>query len=158
MKKIVKLVIILAMFFSIMNINKYIYAAPVKDAYGKETQKTDVITEEKSEKLSDILKQADDFLKRGKVAESDSESKVEINVDTKQLKKSLADIFNKLSTIGIILSVVVGGFLGIKFMMESAEDKAKIKEAMIPYVLGCVVIFAASAIWKLVATMLSSVF
>ena len=35
-------------------------------------------------------------------------------------------------------------------MMASAEDKAKIKEAMIPYVIGCIVIYGAFFIWKVV--------
>ena len=39
--------------------------------------------------------------------------------------------------------------LGIKFMAASAEDKAKIKESMIPYVVGCIVIYGAFFIWKL---------
>ena len=41
-------------------------------------------------------------------------------------------------------------------MIASAEDKAKIKEAMIPYVLGCIVIFGAFGIWKLAITILNN--
>ena len=57
---------------------------------------------------------------------------------------------------GIVLAVLVGGVLGVKFMIASAEDKAKIKEAMIPYVLGCIVIFGAFGIWKLAITILNN--
>lgn len=42
---------------------------------------------------------------------------------------------------------IVGTILGIQFMVASAEDKAKVKEAIVPYVVGCIVIFGAFTIW-----------
>jgi hypothetical protein len=47
----------------------------------------------------------------------------------------------------------VGTVLGIKFMLGSIEEKAKIKEVLIPYILGCVVVFGAYGIWRLVITL-----
>ena len=41
-------------------------------------------------------------------------------------------------------------------MIASAEDKAEIKEALVPYILGCVLIFGAFAIWKIVITILNN--
>ena len=49
-----------------------------------------------------------------------------------------------LQTIGVILSVVILIFLGIKYMMGSAEEKAEYKKTFIPYVVGAALIFAAS--------------
>lgn len=43
---------------------------------------------------------------------------------------------------------LVGTIIGIQFMVASAEDKAKVKEALVPYVIGCAVIFGAFSIWK----------
>ena len=43
----------------------------------------------------------------------------------------------------------VGTIIGIQFMMASAEEKAKVKEALIPYVVGCAVIFGAFTIWSI---------
>ena len=57
----------------------------------------------------------------------------------------------------IFLAVAVGMFLGIKFMISSAEDKAKVKEALIPYIAGCVVIFGAFIIWKLTILLLGRI-
>lgn len=34
-------------------------------------------------------------------------------------------------------------------MMASAEDKAKVKESLLPFVVGCVVVFGSFGIWKL---------
>ena len=57
--------------------------------------------------------------------------------------------------IGIALALMIGMYLGIKFMISSAEDKAKVKEALIPYIAGCVVVFGAFTIWRLVILLLS---
>ena len=42
-------------------------------------------------------------------------------------------------------------------MVGSVEEQAKIKETLIPYVIGCVIIFGAFGIWKLLVTLLSSI-
>ena len=39
-------------------------------------------------------------------------------------------------------------------MVGGAEEKANIKEVLVPYVVGCIVIFGAFAIWKLIVTIL----
>lgn len=55
-----------------------------------------------------------------------------------------------LQTVGIVLSVVVLIVLGIKYMMGSAEEKADYKKSMIPYLVGAILIFAASALAQVV--------
>jgi len=49
-----------------------------------------------------------------------------------------------VQTVGSIVAVVVLVVLGIKYMMGSAEEKAEYKKTLIPYVVGAVLIFAAS--------------
>lgn len=71
------------------------------------------------------------------------------------LQKVSSTLYNILLGIGIALALIIGMYLGIKFMMSSAEDKAKVKEALIPYIAGCVVVFGAFIIWKLALTLLS---
>ena len=41
---------------------------------------------------------------------------------------------------------------GIKLIKEAVEEKAKIKELMVPYIVGCIVMFSAFTIWKIVVT------
>ena len=79
------------------------------------------------------------------------------SVDKGELQKASASIYNVLSSIGMIISVIVGIALGITFMMASADDKAKVKEALIPYIVGCVVIFGAFGIWKIVINTFSGI-
>lgn len=94
--------------------------------------------------LTDIINSGQNFIDEGKAGES--------AINSYQLKQSSDLIYNILLGIGVILSVLVGAFLGIKIMWGSIEEQTKAKEALIPYVLGCVVIFGAFGIWKLVVT------
>ena len=55
--------------------------------------------------------------------------------------------------IGVVRTVGVLLVLGIKYMVGSAEDKADYKKSMIPYLVGAVLIFAASAITGIVYDM-----
>ena len=55
-----------------------------------------------------------------------------------------------IQVVGIIISVVCLMVLGIKYMMGSASEKAEYKKTMIPYLVGAILIFGASAITKVV--------
>ena len=59
-------------------------------------------------------------------------------------------IVNLVQTVGIVIAVVVVLILGIQYMMGSAEQKAEYKKTMIPYLVGAVLIFAATSIVKVV--------
>ena len=53
---------------------------------------------------------------------------------------------------GSLLSVGVLVVLGVKYMMGSAEEKAEYKKTLIPYVVGAIIVFAASNIAGVVFT------
>lgn len=53
-------------------------------------------------------------------------------------------ILGIVQVVGSIAAVIVLVVLGIKYMMGSAEEKAEYKKTMIPYIIGAVLIFAAS--------------
>lgn len=97
---------------------------------------------------SEITEQAKDFLDLGYEGS---------DIDFESVKTSSDTMYNLLATIGVAATVIIGGILGIQFMLASAEDKAKIKEALIPYVLGCVVIFGAFAIWRIIVNAVQSI-
>lgn len=63
------------------------------------------------------------------------------------------NIVSVITTIGIIVAVIVLLILGIKYMMGSASEKAEYKKTMIPYLVGAVLIFGASAIAKAIIAM-----
>ena len=59
-----------------------------------------------------------------------------------------------IQAIGSVVAVGILVVVGIKYMLGSAEEKADFKKAMIPYLVGAVLVFAASqvagAVYKMV--------
>ena len=60
---------------------------------------------------------------------------------------NLVSIFQ---TVGVVAAVVIMLVLGIKYMLGSAEEKAEYKKSMIPYLVGAILLFAASTITNIV--------
>ena len=92
--------------------------------------------------LSSIISGGDSFIKDGEK---------DISVDTEKLKGASDTVYNVLLVIGICVAVVVASILGVQFMIGSAEEKAKVKDAMVIFVLGCIVVFGAFG-WKVFVT------
>ena len=73
----------------------------------------------------------------------------------------IGTIGNSIATIirnvGIVAAVVIIMILGLKYMMGSAQEKAEYKKTMIPYIVGAVLLFGASAIAQMVINFAGSV-
>ena len=95
--------------------------------------------------ITDIIKGADDFIETGKSKDV---------IATDKLKNASDLIYNTLLIVGIVVAVIAGTILGIQFITGSVEQKAKVKDSLIPFIVGCVIIFGAFGIWKLVITIL----
>lgn len=63
-------------------------------------------------------------------------------------------IYNILLTVGIILAFAVGGILGIKYMLGGIEGQVEVKTMLVPYVIGCAVLFGTFTIWKIIVLIL----
>ena len=95
--------------------------------------------------ISNIIQGADGFITNGSSSDMIAGDKI----------KNLSDIiYNVLLILGTVIAVIVGSVLGIQFITGRVEQKAKVKDSLIPFVIGCVVIFGAFGIWKLVITIL----
>ena len=95
--------------------------------------------------ISKIIQGADGFITNGSSSDMIAGDKI----------KNLSDIiYNVLLILGTVIAVIVGSVLGIQFITGSVEQKAKVKDSLIPFVIGCVVIFGAFGIWKLIITIL----
>ncbi len=88
---------------------------------------------------SDIFSGGDSFVNVG-----------ENRVDKKKLIEFSDMMANALIGIGTAIAVIYSVVLGIKFMMGSMEEKAEIKESLVPFIIGCIVLFGAFTIWKIV--------
>lgn len=86
-------------------------------------------------------------------AESFLETGADEGVINEEALKSTSDyLYNILLTVAIALAVIVGAIIGIQFMIGSVEEKAKVKETLIPYIIGIFIIFASFTIWKIVVS------
>lgn len=150
MKRLIRITIILlitiVMFCNINNV--YADTNSIKDA-----------EEDSSLGYGDIFSTGDDFIKRGKDGDIryGTNQTETFKINETEIKNNASNIFYILLSVGTVLTVIVGGILGIKFMFAGIEDKAKIKEALIPYIVGCVVIFGAFIIWKFVVDVLDQI-
>lgn len=70
-------------------------------------------------------------------------------IDEQALSNTSTTIYNILFTIAVVLALGVGMVIGIQFIAASVDEKAKIKETLIPYVIGVFIVFAAFTIWKI---------
>lgn len=94
-----------------------------------------------SHTVDEIIGEGNSFIDSGKSQPS--------KIDNANLKKASDTLYNILLSLGIVIAVAVGVYLGAKFMMASTGEKAQVKESLVPYIAGCVVVFGAFIIWKL---------
>ena len=116
----------------------------------------------------DIINQGDEFLQEGANNQTVIETEKDANgnitqkplidkngnpvtiLNKDEMKKTVNMVYIVLFMLGVAFSVIIGAILGIKFMIGSVEEKAEFKEMMMPYILGCIVIFGAFGIWKII--------
>ena len=105
------------------------------------------------ESVDDIVRGAEDFLGEGKDVSHNTSAggyQSTAGLDEIKLKETSDFVYNLLLAIAMVVAVIIGLVIGIKFMVSSVEEKAKIKELLLPYVVGCGVVFGAFGIWSLV--------
>lgn len=98
--------------------------------------------------LSNAIGGAQDFINVG-VENTDPA------IDESNLVDMSNMIYNALLVVATIIAIIVGLIIAMQFMTGSVEQKAKVKETLIPYIAGCVVIFGAFGIWRIVVNILS---
>ena len=98
--------------------------------------------------VSTIFSGGRQFIKQGK-------SKA--NVDTTAIAKDIGRIGQVFLIIGIGTAVGVGMYLGFKYITSGADEKAKIKERLIYYVIAIVLLVAAVGVTKVIVSIGDSI-
>lgn len=93
----------------------------------------------------EIMQKADNWISAGEQAYKDENS-----INKGLFESTVEQAYNLLLAIGFVVIVIVGVILAIQFMLASADQKAIIKQKMLPYLTGCCVIFGAFGIWGMV--------
>lgn len=98
--------------------------------------------------LDDVMNNGNSFLNAG----SESSTMIDQN-DLKSLSNFISGV---LLTIAIGVTVITGAIMGLNFITQSIEEKAKVKESMIPWVIGIIVSFGAFTIWEVAVNLFQS--
>ena len=57
-----------------------------------------------------------------------------------------------IRNVGIVAAVIILMYIGIKYMLGSAEEKAEYKKVFMPYLIGAVLLFSAAGIAQAIIT------
>lgn len=144
-----KVFLILLLVFVIFAIASNINIVQAVQTKGTTTKDKDMNTYTKQDyssdtSLSGVISGGDSFIQAGKGGSA--------QIDKGSLKNASSSIYNILLICGVIIAVLIGSIMGIKFMIGSVEEKAEIKAALVPFAIGCIVVFGAFGIWKIVVT------
>ena len=74
------------------------------------------------------------------------------------IQNSGKNIIATIQGVGMVVAVVILLVLGIKYLMGSAEEKAEYKKTMIPYLVGAILLFAATGVIGLVQSFAEGIF
>lgn len=144
-----KVFLILLLVFVIFAIASNINIVQAVQTKGTTTKDKDMNTYTKQDyssdtSLSGVISGGDSFIQAGKGGSA--------QIDKGSLQNASSSIYNILLICGMIVAVLIGSIMGIKFMIGSVEEKAEIKAALVPFAIGCIVVFGAFGIWKIVVT------
>ncbi len=57
-----------------------------------------------------------------------------------------------IRNVGIVAAVIILMYIGIKYMLGSAEEKAEYKKVFMPYLIGAILLFSAAGIAQAIIT------
>ncbi len=103
-----------------------------------------------ADSISDRLAGADSFISEG-------ENQASGAIDTGKINEASSVIYNILLTAGMAVAIIIGVVLGIQFITSGVDEQAKIKQALVPYIVGCVVVFGSFGIWKIAVTLMKNI-
>ncbi len=99
--------------------------------------------------IDDSFTQAKDFLS--------TPPSSEVKISDNNILEISKQIYKVVMILGIVVAAVIIMVLGIQFMTGSIEQQAKVKEMLVPFGVGCVVVFGSLTIWRIVISVMSSV-
>lgn len=99
---------------------------------------------------SQVIKDGKDFISTG---ESSGEGKINEGA----LPELSGYLYNILLSAGVVVAVIVATVLGIQFMIGGAEGQAKVKEMIVPFIVGCIIVFGGFGLWKVAITIGNSI-
>jgi len=99
----------------------------------------------------------DGIIDKGNSFLNESGSSSNVAQPSKDGLKELSDsVSGILLTIALGVTVISVAIMGINFIIQSVEEKAKIKESMVPWIIGIFISFGAYGIWNITIRIFSN--
>lgn len=73
-------------------------------------------------------------------------------------EKGVSELYYFILGFGIVAAVVIGTIIAIQIITSGVEGKAKYKEKLIPFCLGCIVVFGGLGIWRIAVKLAQGIF
>ena len=120
-----------------------------------EKKEVEELEQKKSEEhsINEILSEAQSFVSN---LDKDGNKLFSLLVGGSLINTSKT-INNILLILSIVIAAVIGSFIGIKTMIASTEEKAQVKETLIPYLVGATICFGAFSIWSIMVSFLETI-
>ena len=99
--------------------------------------------------LGDVLQVGEDFISEG--------SETDLNMVDDETVASINDIGRFLTAVGLVILVCATLIMGIKYMMATPNDKAKLKKQLIGLLIASLVIFFSYTIWSAIVNQMESI-
>lgn len=77
--------------------------------------------------------------------------------DSAKLKSTGKKILAIINIVGVVVSVVALGIIGLRYMFGSLEEKAHYKETMVPYIIGLVMLGGITTIVNIIYNIASNI-
>ena len=74
------------------------------------------------------------------------------NVNVTKIQEIGNGLARVIRNVGIVAAVIILMYIGIKYMLGSAEEKAEYKKVFMPYLIGAVLLFSAAGIAQAIIT------
>ena len=100
--------------------------------------------------LSDIINAGNSFITQGK-------SGAGAVKNHEQFAEELAPIGSIIAGVGVVIFMGVLAVMAIKWIVAKPDDKAKLKQAFVGYVIAAFVFFGAIGIWRLAIQIMESI-
>lgn len=70
---------------------------------------------------------------------------------TNPFNKTVSIVISIIQAVGVSVAVIMLTYIGIKYIMASPDGKADLKNQLVPYLIGCVLLFAGSGLIGIIA-------
>ncbi len=78
-------------------------------------------------------------------------TKADTSANSNGLLKSINGVIGLLQLVGSGIAIIVVTILGIKYILASPSDKADVKKAIMPILIGCILLFGGVNIVAIIA-------